>query len=232
MTVTVPGILYHGTSSRFFGDIMTKGIRPRGDTGAESIWEKVPSVPDRVYLTNCYAPYYAVTATDEGDFAVTFQIDTRKIKGFFVADEDAIEQTSRASRDGKGIIPFSEELMIQRTAEAAASAIQMAQTGQFTAGQSLAAMGTCALVGHVPPEAIKGYVVTEPMPTIFAWDAIPGILNYRYLGEAYKEQTKMLFKKDTQVYKNLVAPAQKSYRVAIDKNTKAPYIERVSWNVE
>jgi len=57
-----PFIMYHGTSMRNFEKIKTQGIKPRRNKKSNFTNIGI-SRPDLVYLTNCYACYYAYTST-------------------------------------------------------------------------------------------------------------------------------------------------------------------------
>jgi hypothetical protein len=88
---TKPIILYHGTSLRNFKKILKEGIKPRGKRPSNFDGVGI-SRPDLVYLTNCYAIYYAVCAMgeDEKDKQVILKIkiDPTKIKLYL--DEEFI----------------------------------------------------------------------------------------------------------------------------------------------
>lgn len=60
-------MLYHGTSARHLESILKYGLLPRSELGIESTSPDRPGMPDRVYLTEQYAPYFAscVSAPNE-----------------------------------------------------------------------------------------------------------------------------------------------------------------------
>jgi hypothetical protein len=66
-------ILYHGTSTKYLPSILAEGLQPRSITGRKSHFAgDVASKPDLVYLTDCYAMYYAFVAAhrDDADLAI------------------------------------------------------------------------------------------------------------------------------------------------------------------
>jgi len=96
-------ILYHGTSGANVEKILKEGIRPRGKR--QGNW-KVESRFDSVYLTNLYAPYYAIMAFDEDDSPLeraVFEVDVDEQRLF--PDEDFLEQASR----GKDVCPLTDQ---------------------------------------------------------------------------------------------------------------------------
>jgi hypothetical protein len=91
--------LYHGTTSRHLSKILAEGLTP-GNQNQNSNWEhSVAASTSTVYLTNAYALFFANQAlTDEGtdDILAVLEIDIDQLwDEYLVADEDAVEQTSR-----------------------------------------------------------------------------------------------------------------------------------------
>lgn len=85
---TKPIILYHGTSLSNFQKIKEQGIKPRGSK--KSNWSGIGiSRPDLVYLTNCYAGYYAVASIKKNkDQAVILKIKVDPNKTKLYLDEE------------------------------------------------------------------------------------------------------------------------------------------------
>ena len=95
VTSDKPITLYHGTSLKNFKKIMKQGIQPRRKK--PSNWEDIGiSRPDLVYLTNCYALYYASCAINSNykknkQVILKIKIDPKKIKLYM--DEEFIYHT-------------------------------------------------------------------------------------------------------------------------------------------
>lgn len=58
-------ILFHGTSDKFLKSIQKHGLVPRGLSGKSTYEGKLESLPDRVYLTDVYAPQFGLIAVDK-----------------------------------------------------------------------------------------------------------------------------------------------------------------------
>lgn len=192
--------LYHGTTERVALKALTEGLKPRGER--PSVWGDAPSRPDAVYLTDTYAAYYGIAAIPQrklkgaGDQRVGIvEIDTDllPLPGLLVPDEDAVEQISRENGTR-----LTREAMLQRT-EAVRSRLEdfIGTTGWQT---SLSAMGTCAHLGAIPPEAITrvatfGLRASQPI----AWqamDAMPAVAGFRLAGVKHRELLAHIFGDD------------------------------------
>lgn len=88
--------LYHGTSSRYWNDILKFGLRPR-KYNKNSNWDQnFESNPECVYLSSLYAPYFAINACDERDNPILIEVDTNLLKQENMRpDEDFLEQSTR-----------------------------------------------------------------------------------------------------------------------------------------
>ena len=213
----LPSKLYHGTSSRYLSKILDKGLVPRKSRRAIGNWKDVPSGKDRIYFSAGYAPYFAVAATKGKEQALILEIDTTKISnadGIWVADEDAIEQVSRKQYLQDSGEEFSQKIMVQRTLQAAGTALQFAATNQFTAVDSLNVLNTCAFIGKVKPAAITRYVLCDCSPLLFCWDASITIQAVNYMSQHYVSQTQQLFDTESELFKGIVKPHGKLINLA------------------
>ena len=128
-------LLYHGTSEEEEKIALKEGLKPRSGTGVKSNWEHtIASNPANVYLTHCYAPYFAMSASKGEAGSVCqpslrpmrwaiIEIDTDKLdEGCFLPDEDGIvkrtlrrwvwkTQPWRTGRNGSGIISNRSNLL-------------------------------------------------------------------------------------------------------------------------
>lgn len=196
--------LYHGTSEANLDAILRDGIVPRGLRNKNGNWEHtVESNPEVVYLTNCYAAYFALnaSATDAGDhFEMTrgliLEIDTDLVDDWFlVPDEDVMEQAGRDRDDLPGEWTMEERTVFYRK--------QLKEHfGRGTWQASIDGMGTCGHWGTVPPEAITRYVVIDwkALPVVvreLALDPCITLMNYHVLSKKYRDVTAWLFKDRT-----------------------------------
>lgn len=179
-------LLYHGTNKRNLEKILREGIKPRGKEKGN--WDEAPSRHDLVYLSNCYAPYYASAACKKkGDVGVILklEIDPKKVKLY--PDEEFIfncsELKSLAAKHGNA--PEVMSSINPREFEI----IRHLKTKKKTVGweASLQYLGTVS-ADFVPVECIVG-VYEEQTKIEFIMNCDPSIspMNYLYCGESYKQ---------------------------------------------
>lgn len=183
-------LLYHGTSERAIDRIRHEGLRPRTETKKSGNWRStILSNPKTVYLTECYAGYFAfVACRGLGRFGI-LEIDTEKLdNSLLVPDEDSLAQYQVQVRGGD-LMKLTE---YYRKLLPTYQGTEMWKT-------SLKLMGTCGFMGTVPPGAIQRVNVfdaraSEVHNAIGLKVADPSItlMNYRILGKYYKELTKVL----------------------------------------
>lgn len=181
-------ILFHGTSFAHYESIMKRGILPRQVTGGEGTWVIPASGEDRVYLSNCFALYYAVSASEDDDLLV-LAIDTELLdETQLVPDEDAIEQSFSLAPNKLSPMHGTEPGEERRSI-----AIDMARAMQGTRAwnDSIEAIGGCAHIGTIPPSAIVKAVRidTSNAPGWF-WsmcDTSASILSYMTSGITYRD---------------------------------------------
>src|SRR6266568_7623655 len=92
-------LLYHGTIADVARKALKEGLKPRKHHG-KSNWEHTSeSQPDCVYLTTCYAGYYAACAS-KGKLWGFIEVDTDLLDAKrFLPDEDFIEAAIRKSKN-------------------------------------------------------------------------------------------------------------------------------------
>lgn len=183
-------ILYHGTSFRHYESIMRDGVMPRGKLGHKGTWESplFASAPDRVYLTRCFAMYYASSASKDGDDGLILEIDTDLLDtSMLVPDEDAIIQSH-------SIMPNDKSPLKKLSGPAARKmAITMAgaQIGLGAWVASLKAIGGCAHVGVIPPSAITKAVRLDYNKMPGWWigmiDTSASVLSHMVSGDVFAE---------------------------------------------
>ena len=185
--------LYHGTSTAALDDIITRGILPRNKRpGSRSLWPHAPSAREAVYLTDAYAPYFAVNACGKKHSPVIVEVDTERFdRIYFAPDEDVLEQAGRGRDNVKGD-------MARRTEWYRRNLFQYADGGSNDKPwrTSLKAMGTCAYLSGIPAFAITRVLVFDRGNVGrlgMHWDASITLINYRLLGAIYRKQTGRLF---------------------------------------
>lgn len=193
-------LLYHGTSFKNWENIKEKGLLPR-KLGSSSNWEHtVESDPNTVYLTDAYAMYFSYQCTDQNentglmDKAVILEIDSTVLnQKKFVADEDALEQTSRNVPGGDGL-PTSMS-MEDRTIHYRKMAKRYAEVG-YGHEWSLKALGTCGYKDKIPLKAITRVAIidlTKQKQLSVFLDPSISIMNYRIVGAKYRALNALIF---------------------------------------
>lgn len=188
--------LYHGTTARHLETILRDGLKPRGR--AKGNWDAAPASKDHVYLTNCYAVYYAQCATgmrakgEVRDKLLVLEVDTTKLLPWnLYPDEDFLYHAMRSSYPGpkshgedmgKRVKWFRDNLA----------------AWQGAWGDSVEVMGTCAHEGAIHAGAITRYA-TIALDHRLRWQSDPtvSIMNHRIMGHFYKCLTAHLFGDDT-----------------------------------
>jgi len=205
--------LYHGTSAEVARLALKEGLKPRaGLTNKNGNWKHtVESNPNCVYLTSCYAGYFAHCATkdDNSTELGVLEIDTDLLdQQLLLPDEDFLEQVSRGQHwdnpriqrplaaiekklKGKG------NLMKERT-------IWFREHIWWFGGDlwqhSVNHMGTCCHYGLIPPSAIT-------RASIFDWEKARDIgmklidpsitpINYKICSDGYKAVTRWMMGED------------------------------------
>lgn len=191
-------ILYHGTKFSAWEKIKEEGLIPRSQ-GAGSNWEHtVESDPDTIYLTDAYAFYFSLMSVNNSstnESAVVLEIDTNKLNNKkFVADEDALEQASRLSKEGDGL-PKNWG-MNERTIHYRNMAPEYAKVG-YGHDWSLKVLGTCGYRGKIPLSAITRVAIIDWKENKeLSWtflDPTITLMNYKIVGAKYRAYSKHIF---------------------------------------
>jgi hypothetical protein len=131
-----------------------------------------------VYLTTAYAPYFAVTALEEGEQGLIVEVDASKLNpSLLYPDEDFIAQALSHQTQ----MPL--EIVHPKVRR------QLHQYRHHT-GDSIKALGNAAHKGAIPVEAITRYaLIDSKLQSDLFWIALdPCIspLNYRFMGPKYR----------------------------------------------
>jgi hypothetical protein len=184
-------LLYHGTTASLLPKIIRNGILPR-QFSQNSQWEHtIPSREDCVYLTDCYAGYFAQVASKNEDSIAVFEIETDFLDSqLFLPDEDALEQLSR-NQD----LSFLGEAstMEERTKLLRDNLTDFSHLWP----ESLEYLGTCAFHGSISISAITRVAIydtrSNPSMSMAMLDPSISVLNHRICAEKYKAMTRWLF---------------------------------------
>lgn len=188
--------LFHGTSGTAVPKILKHGIRARRFT-KKSNWDKNPSHQDSIYLTTCYAGYFAHCAIKRGSVLGILEIETEGLEEFsFRPDEDFLDQAfaQGGSRVDKKLRDTLKGLTTQQRALWFRDNIDLF-SGSWQA--SLEHLGNVSYQDSIPPEHITRAVT-------FDWKKNPAIgreflepliniQNYKFCSQRYKALTAWLF---------------------------------------
>lgn len=192
--------LYHGTNGAWLDSILRTGIRPRGSRKGNWEHNSIHSNRKCVYLTDSYAPYFALNATrgQEPSCAV-IEVDTDRLDDFdLFPDEDFLEQASRNYENGpKGDMKRRTMYYRKRQFEYGSWLPCASPDGGETTWweASLKYLGTCSHHGLIPPDAITGAVSWPHRPNIhvaFVWDPSISLVNQKIMGDRYRVLTRKL----------------------------------------
>jgi hypothetical protein len=200
-------ILYHGTSLKALKSILKHGIRPRGSK--KSHWNKCPSRAERVYLTECYAPYFAYCADPK--HGVILEIDTDKLdQSKMGTDEDIVGQVFAFGKPKVDLLKVTQELDIEQYDPKWQEGLKM--------------MGNCSYKGVIPPEAIIRYIIIDWKVNIDAelnsWDVGVSIVNYKFLRDTHMKFQRWLFGEEQTPYSPAFELLQERERIKIRPATR------------
>lgn len=183
-----PFILYHGTSLSNLKKIKKEGLKPRGKK--KSNWEKIGiSRKDLVYLTDCYAMYYAfhsINKKNDKAIILKIKVDPKKIKLYLdeefiyhLLDYNNADNHTQAVSLYKSINPKNLNKVIQNS-------LKKIPTWE----DSLNFMGTVSCDG-VAVSDIVGYSVIDERKALLCDPSISP-MNYKICSELYKRDLRAL----------------------------------------
>lgn len=179
-------ILYHGTSDKDLLSVMQSGLRPRGVK--EGRWDKCPSRPDCVYLTDAYGFFYAANAIEDGGNMVIFEVDVDPDS--LLPDEDFVEQAFRHTQE-----PGEDYDMLATTF---AIRDDLEEYQEYWSA-SLIGLGNVAHQDVIHASQIKRYAVVEDLAFSMAFDPVICLANYAIMGAYYRNSMKWLFDPDCEM---------------------------------
>ncbi len=209
-------VLYHGTSQHSLIPMMEQGLMPRGGTGKDNWKHTVTSNPNTVYLSDCFAHYFAFQAMQNNEGAAALEIDVTKLNRYaFVADEDAVEQASRGHH-----IPHTPRWLAQSNDMKRRTRWFRDNAELFDPSVSMQLLGTVGYRGTIPWSAVRRVALLtaeQARLLTFLFDPTITTLLYKIRGSSYRRFTRSLFDQD------LLADVNDEYHVALTSmGVKAP----------
>lgn len=186
--------LYHGTARVPLATVLREGLRPRGKAPG-NFQHSVPSNPDAVYLSYCYAPWFIWTSRHDirARTGLLIEVDTDKLQQLSLyPDEDCLEQVGRGRDDIRGD-------MRARTLwyrDHIHQWIGNDEKGAPFWHTSIKALGTCCYYGAIPPQAITRIAkINLKKNTRMFWDFDCSVstISRRITGDMYHWRTRCIF---------------------------------------
>ena len=170
--------LYHGTSTKYLDDILSKGITPRHNK--DSNWSDNPSHPLMVYLSDAYPVYFAQQSVEvEGDdepVVLEVIVDTKRL----YPDEDYLEQFTRIDPAWRNTVEATS--MEYRTEWFKDN---LTDYKEHYVG-SLYGLGNCCHKGLIKPKNIVRYSILDHNQILNYSDPTITLQNYQILGGRYR----------------------------------------------
>lgn len=172
--------LYHGTSEKIARQALTRGLKPRADTGVDTTWPENPSRADMVYFTSAYALSFAMMASEKDENWGIVEVDTDLMEEpLFHPDEDFLEQATRQRTD---LIDPTWSMEVRTRAYQAE--LECYQPHWKLSVENL---GNCCYLGQVVPAEITRVAIFDPEKapvfTMMAADPQISLINFMLLGK-------------------------------------------------
>lgn len=189
-------LLVHGTTARHLDGIKQRGLQPR--RLKPSVWEPCPSLPDHVYLTNAYACYFAQNAAlseDGSKFDDLLLVEAEVDRKNLWPDEDFLAQ---AVQDGHWVEAYPD--LRDRTIAMRDAMVHLPRPVRLRlADESLARLGTCSHRGPIPVARLRRFAripaAEVPRLVLQEFDPTITLVNYRVMGQRYREFQASLFER-------------------------------------
>lgn len=136
--------VYHGTTAAYLRSIVDVGALTSRSENGNNNFKDFPSGEDRIYFSDCYAPWYAMGNTDRPYKWLFAEVDTDDfVDHRLIPDEDYIEQWSRmAGSKSPQAYTVKGETIEERTADCVIRAANLSFT---VAKDSLERLGAIAI---------------------------------------------------------------------------------------
>lgn len=155
--------LSHGTTLPLLESILKDGLLPRNVTGVDGNFEDYPSGEDRVYLSNCYSPYFGMILGKPLIVEVEVDIDD------LYPDEDFLSQSVK---DVSQTHNFKNDILAYK----------------HYAMDSLKLLGTVAHMGAIANTKIVN-VCSFKESMLAVCDPTISLMNHMILGSYYEKLT-------------------------------------------
>lgn len=178
-------IIYHGTNTKNLESILKEGIKPR--LNKKSNWDTGigRSRKDLVYLTTCYAPYYAYSSCKKDEKGVILKLDIDETKVKLYPDEEFLFDCLRKNINGRETKEVIKEY--NRINPKKHNFINVKTGEKATWQDSLKYLGTVS-ADFIPREMIIGYHIDEPKNRyIFNCDPCINQINFMLCSAQYKK---------------------------------------------
>jgi|ERR1051326_1712252 hypothetical protein len=179
--------VYHGTTESAVQSILKRGIVPRRLSKKSNWKHTVTSNIFLVYLTDCYAGYFAHCAQQRDEKWAIAEIDLAALDtDKLYPDEDFIAQALKQQGDYRGIDLNDLTTAVKNSLEKWKPLWE----------DSLLGLGCCAYKGTIPPEAITRIARydprSNPFVTLACLDPSITILNHLFCQKKYQALTRWL----------------------------------------
>lgn len=184
-------LLYHGTTASVARKAIKEGLKPRKHHGNTNWEHTTESHPDCIYLTTCYAGYYAACASGKNQWGI-IEVDTDHLDGKrLFPDEDYLEAVISHPKNAswkflKGM-ESNERVAFFRDSLPAYS---------YLWEDSVKHLGNCCYQGTIPPEAITRVSTFDKKSNLnmayMCLDPSITLLNFKICGEKYKAMSRWL----------------------------------------
>jgi len=183
-------LLYHGTTAAVARKTLKQGLKPRNHHGTSNWEHTTESRPDCVYLTTCYAAYYAACAAHGRQQWGFIEIDSNLLDAKrLLPDEDFLEAGIRHSKNAswrvlKGL-DLNERVEFLRDTLPEYSHLWE---------DSIKHLGNCCYQDTIPPEAITRVTVfdrkSNPKMAYMSLDPCITLVNFRICGKKNEALTR------------------------------------------
>jgi hypothetical protein len=173
----------------YLENILKDGIKPRGKSSKGNWGNGNVSMPDCVYLSDSIATYFAAWCQKDSDTngsrGLLLEVDTDKLIPFMLLPDEDVLRISLAQFGRQSEIPKKNSFR---------QWIHLMLANQELWSDSIRAIGTCAYLGHIPPEAITRYATFERDAThMFRYDHSINPMAHQILGSRNREYIRLIF---------------------------------------
>jgi len=213
----LPASLFHGTSESSVAGILKHGIIPRKLAKKDNWKHTISSNPQMVYLTDCYAGYFAQSAVKKDERWAIVEVELEHLdEGKLYPDEDCIAQTLRLQGH---YIAIDLNTLTRRIRD---SIDEWQEYWEL----SVRGIGGCAHRGVISRDAITRIALYDPKSnpfiTLACLDPAISTLNHFFCQPKYSALTRWLMGERIRL-EDLYSEAE----LSVMRNDAEPYLQRV-----